>query len=135
MDSPATDNGSLDDDLFNGPLTPAASPPPPPPLPPVASSSSLLLLKPRAIKKRTPTATAASTTKPPSLLARSLPTTAAEVVASPKEIQKLESILCVIESSFSNHGLSLYKSSGLLDKLTKQGIECKTLPPSLSSFF
>lgn len=48
----------------------------------------------------------------------------------PREIHRLETILVVIESSFSDHGLSLYRSSGLLDKF-KGGTECACLSLSL----
>ncbi|GAA6059128.1 hypothetical protein JCM10212_003875 [Sporobolomyces blumeae] len=40
----------------------------------------------------------------------------------PADVQRLESILATIESSFSDHGLSLYRSSGLLDRF-KAGTE------------
>ena len=107
------------------------------------SSSSFV---PRAIKKKRPPvplnrpSTIPTATASTSLVAPSSSTTRAppprsevEVHLTPQEIQRLEQILTVIESSFSTHGLTSYRSSsGLLEKLETS--ECLfPLSPSLKA--
>ncbi|GAA5908511.1 uncharacterized protein JCM6883_005570 [Sporobolomyces salmoneus] len=89
---------------------------------------------PRAVKKRSTaparppisslplsTPSAPSTSVPP---ARSEPSSSTTPLPSipPQEVQRLEQVLSTLEGSLSDHGLTLYRSSGMLEKF-KSGIE------------